>query len=104
MDLSGCKMTFPDSELRRILPEKLFGLYDHIRQRREIELAGLEGLEECPFCDFKVVIDVDFEEDKVLRCQNEECLKISCRKCKEEVSSIVTQASLFALRALTPRG
>lgn len=84
MDLSGCKMTFPDSELRRILPEKLFGLYDHIRQRREIELAGLEGLEECPFCDFKVVIDVDFEEDKVLRCQNEECLKISCRKCKEE--------------------
>jgi TRIAD3 protein (E3 ubiquitin-protein ligase RNF216) len=89
MDLSGCKMTFPDSELRRILPEKLFGLYEHIRQRREIDLAGLEGLEECPFCDFKVVIDVDFEVDKVLRCQNEECGKVSCRKCKEEVSSIM---------------
>lgn len=84
MDLSGCKMTFPDSELRRVLPEKLFGLYEHIRQRREIELAGLEGLEECPFCDFKVVMDADFEEDKVLNCQNEECGKVSCRKCQKE--------------------
>jgi len=93
MDLSGCKMTFPDSELRRILPEKLFDLYEHICQRRDIEQAGLEGLEECPFCDFKVVIDADFEEDKVLTCQNEECGKVSCRKCKKEVSG-----NGFALR------
>ncbi|KAI9456529.1 hypothetical protein BJY52DRAFT_553150 [Lactarius psammicola] len=84
MDLSGCKMTFPDSELRRILPEKLFGLYEDIRQRRDIEQAGIEGLEECPFCDFKVVMDADFEQDKVLKCQNEECGKESCRKCKKE--------------------
>ncbi len=89
MDLSGCKMTFPDSELRRILPEKLFRLYEDIRQRREIEQAGIEGLEECPFCNFRVVIDADFEEDKVLRCQNDECGKESCRKCKKEVSSIM---------------
>jgi E3 ubiquitin-protein ligase RNF216 len=86
MDISGCKMSFSDSELRRVLPEKLFALYEHIRQRRDIELAGLEGLEECPFCDFKVVMDVDFQADKVLRCQNEECGKVSCRKCKVEVS------------------
>jgi len=86
MDISGCKMAFPESELRRILPAKLFELYEHIRQRRDIELAELEGLEECPFCDYKVVVDVDFETDKVLRCLNEECLKVSCRKCKNEVS------------------
>lgn len=84
MDISGCKMAFPESELRRILPAKLFDLYEQIRQRRDIELAELEGLEECPFCDYKVVVDVDFETDKVLRCQNEECLKVSCRKCKNE--------------------
>ncbi|KAI0256271.1 hypothetical protein BJV78DRAFT_450870 [Lactifluus subvellereus] len=84
IDISGCKMSFPDSELRRVLPGKLFELYEHIRQCREIELAELEGLEGCPFCDFKVVMDVDFQADKVLRCQNEECGKISCRKCKEE--------------------
>jgi len=85
MDISGCKMAFPESELRRILPAKLFDLYEQIRQRRDIELAEIEGLEECPFCDYKVVMDVDFEADKVLRCQNEECLKVSCRKCKNEV-------------------
>ena len=78
-------MAFPESELRRILPAKLFDLYEQIRQRRDIELAKLDGLEECPFCDYKVVVDVDFETDKVLRCQNEACLKVSCRKCKNEV-------------------
>ena len=86
MDISGCKMAFPDSELRRVLPTKLYELYEHIRQRRDIELAGLEGLEECPFCDYKVVMDVDFQTDKVLKCQNEECGKVSCRKCKKEVN------------------
>ena len=78
-------MAFPDSELRRVLPEKLFELYEQIRQRRDIELAELEGLEECPFCDYKVVMDVDFQTDKVLRCQNEECGKVSCRRCQKEV-------------------
>jgi TRIAD3 protein (E3 ubiquitin-protein ligase RNF216) len=85
MDISGCKMAFPDSELRRVLPGKLFELYEHIQQRRDIELAELEGLEECPFCDYKVVMDVDFQINKVLTCQNEECRKVSCRKCKKEV-------------------
>jgi E3 ubiquitin-protein ligase RNF216 len=85
MDISGCKMAFPDSELRRVLPEKLFDLYEQIRQRRDIELAELEGLEECPFCDYKVVMDVDFQTDKVLKCQNDECGRVSCRRCKKEV-------------------
>jgi E3 ubiquitin-protein ligase RNF216 len=96
MDISGCKMSFPDSELRRVLPDKLFDLYEQIRQRRDIELAGLEGLEECPFCDFKVVMDVEFQADKVLRCQNENCGKVSCRKCKEEVS-VCTKIWSFAV-------
>ena len=93
MDISGCRMAFPDSELRRVLPERLFGLYEQIRQRRDIELAEIEGLEECPFCDFKAVIDVDFEVDKVLRCQNEECGMSSCRKCKKEVGTRTTSSS-----------
>lgn len=93
-------MAFPDSELQRILPEKLFELYEHIRQRRDIELAGLEGLEECPFCDYKVVIDADFQTDKVLRCQNEECAKVSCRKCKKEVG-ICAKLNHSHLRLLT---
>jgi len=89
IDSSGCNMTFPDSELRRILPERLFNLFELIRLRRDIDQANLEGLEECPFCDFRVVMDADSEADKVLRCQNEECWTESCRKCKKEVSSFV---------------
>ncbi|KAI0055178.1 hypothetical protein BV25DRAFT_284450 [Artomyces pyxidatus] len=84
MDASGCKMLFPDSELRRILPSKLLELYERVRQRREIEAAALEGLEECPFCEFRVVMDADADMDKLLRCQNDECGKVSCRKCKKE--------------------
>jgi E3 ubiquitin-protein ligase RNF216 len=95
MDVSGCKMAFPDFELRRVLPDSLFGLYEAIRQRRDIEFAGLEGLEGCPFCDYKVVIDVDFETDKVLRCQNEVCEKVSCRRCKREVGICTNSNSSF---------
>ncbi|KAI0048273.1 hypothetical protein FA95DRAFT_1558166 [Auriscalpium vulgare] len=84
MDASGCKLNFPDSELRRILPVKLLGLYERVRQRRDLEAAALEGLEECPFCEYRVVMDVDIEVDKLFRCQNEECGKVSCRKCKKE--------------------
>ena len=54
---------------------------------KEIEDAGLEGLEECPFCDFKVVIDN--EEEKLFRCQKEDCMAVSCRACKKLVSCII---------------
>jgi E3 ubiquitin-protein ligase RNF216 len=94
MDVSGCKMAFPHSELRRALPETLFELYERILQRRDIESAGLEGLEECPFCDYKVVIDVDFHINKVLWCQNEVCGKTSCRRCKKEVGIVKSPGCL----------
>jgi hypothetical protein len=101
MDISGCKMPFPDSELRRVLPEKLFELYEQIRQRRDIELAELEGLEECPFCDYKVVMDVDIQIERVLRCQNEVCGKVSCRRCKKEVGTCTQFISPFCNRLLS---
>jgi TRIAD3 protein (E3 ubiquitin-protein ligase RNF216) len=99
MDVSGCKRAFPYSELRRALPETLFELYERILQRHDIESAGLEGLEECPFCDYKVIIDVDFHTDKVLWCQNEVCGKISCRRCKKEVG--IVQRLVFVQKLLT---
>jgi TRIAD3 protein (E3 ubiquitin-protein ligase RNF216) len=85
MDTSGCTELFTDGELRRVLPAKLLELYERVRQRRDVEAAELEGLEECPFCDFKIVFDQDPDTDKLFRCQNENCSKVSCRKCKKEV-------------------
>lgn len=89
MDQSGCKLPFPDSELRRILSAKLWDLYERVRQSKEVDAAGLEGLEECPFCEYKVLIECEFEQEKLLRCRNEECGKVSCRKCKKEVSRVM---------------
>ena len=84
MDQSGCKLLFTPSELRRILTSKLLELYERVSQRKELEAAGLENLEECPFCEYQVVIEN--EQEKLFRCEREECGAVSCRKCKKLVS------------------
>ncbi|KAI0689014.1 hypothetical protein BC835DRAFT_280334 [Cytidiella melzeri] len=81
MDQSGCKLAFPESELRRFLPLKLLELYVRVKQRKEIEAAGLENLEECPFCEYKAVIDN--EHEKLFRCERDDCGAVSCRACKK---------------------
>ncbi|KAK7043632.1 hypothetical protein VNI00_008243 [Paramarasmius palmivorus] len=82
MDQSGCKLPFPVSELRRFLSDKLMDLYERVKQRKEIEMAGIEGLEECPFCDYKCVIEN--QDEKLFRCGNEDsCGAITCRQCKK---------------------
>ncbi|KAI9060384.1 hypothetical protein FKP32DRAFT_1595464 [Trametes sanguinea] len=81
MDQSGCKLPFPESELRRFLTPKLLDLYERVKQRKEIEAAGLENLEECPFCDYKVVIENVHE--RLFRCENETCGAVTCRQCKK---------------------
>ncbi len=86
MDQSGCKLPFPESELRRFLAPTLLALYDRVRQRKEIEAAGLENLEECPFCEYRVVIDNP--EEKLFRCENAECGAVTCRGCKKPVSAL----------------
>ena len=86
MDQSGCKLAFPESELRRFLSPKLIQLYERVKQQKEIESAGLDNLEECPFCDYKVVIEN--EQEKLFRCENAECGAVSCRSCKKLVSPL----------------
>lgn len=81
MDQSGCKLLFPESELRRFLSPKLLELYERVKQRKDIEAAGLENLEECPFCEYKCVIDNEME--KLFRCENAECGAVTCRTCKK---------------------
>jgi E3 ubiquitin-protein ligase RNF216 len=83
MDQSGCKEPFIPSQLRRFLPEKLVVLYDRVLANQNVREAGIEGIEECPACDFKCVIDD--EEEELFYCHNEACLMVSCRKCKKPV-------------------
>ncbi|KAL5525503.1 hypothetical protein ACEPAG_6839 [Sanghuangporus baumii] len=81
MDQSGCKLAFADAELKRFLPAKLLELYERIKQAKEIEAAELDGLEECPFCEYKAVIDNP--DEKLFRCEREDCGAVSCRACKK---------------------
>ena len=84
MDQGGCKLAFSESELQRFLPSKLLDLYYRVKQTKDIEEADLEGLEECPFCEYKVVIEN--LEEKLSRCERDDCGVVSCRNCKKLVS------------------
>jgi TRIAD3 protein (E3 ubiquitin-protein ligase RNF216) len=64
-------------------------LWERVKQRKEIEAAGLSGLEECPFCDYAVIIED--KEDKLLKCGNlDVCGVVSCRGCKKSVSKLLS--------------
>ncbi|CAF3958028.1 unnamed protein product [Rotaria sordida] len=50
-------------------------------QEENIRQAEIDGLECCPYCPYAVI--VDNPDDKVFRCLNPECMKETCRLCKE---------------------
>lgn len=81
-DTSGCQSGYSRSLLRKALGEVLMDKLDTIQQRQEIEAAGIEGLHECPFCDFRAICP-PVEEDREFRCFNPECEKVSCRLCNK---------------------
>jgi TRIAD3 protein (E3 ubiquitin-protein ligase RNF216) len=83
MDSSGCAAPFTESELSRLLPSKTLELYHRLKCNAELALAGIDGLETCPACDYAVVIDN--EEEKLFFCQSDGCKQISCRKCRNKV-------------------
>lgn len=104
MDQDGCQLEFAASEIRRFLDSKAFDLLEKIKAERAVTDAGLEGLEECPFCDFKCIIEND--QERLFRCDNEECGIVSCRQCKREdhlpksCSEVVDDRNLDARHAV----
>ena len=84
-------VSLPDgaAQLERALPPASFALWERLTQADEIAQAGLTGLTECPFCDWKCVLEEDGEgmdEGDTGRfwCGNrDKCGVISCRKCKK---------------------
>lgn len=78
---SGCGSGFSHGQLHLLGDKKLLDKLAQIQQEQDIRDAGLEDLEDCPFCDFKAIMP-PIEEDFEFRCANPECEKISCRRCK----------------------
>ncbi|GAB1193813.1 hypothetical protein APSETT444_003043 [Aspergillus pseudonomiae] len=83
LDMSECNAKFARGNLKNALGSSLMGKLDHLQQQDEVEQAGLEGLESCPFCDFKGICP-PIEEDREFRCCNPSCETISCRLCKDK--------------------
>lgn len=78
---AGCTSAFAPNQLNLLADKQLLEKLAELEQEKAIRDAGLEDLEECPFCDYKAImppIDEDFE----FCCANPECEKVSCRRCK----------------------
>ena len=69
--------------MNRFLSRKSTQILDRLQQQEELSAAGLEGLTNCPFCDFSAICE-SVEIDKEFRCMNPECERISCRLCMKE--------------------
>ncbi|RDB23590.1 hypothetical protein Hypma_009259 [Hypsizygus marmoreus] len=82
VDQSGCTAVIPSCQLRRFLSEKMMNAWERVSQRHELDSAGLQGLEDCPFCEWACIIEG--ETITVFECGNkEECGVVSCRWCKK---------------------
>lgn len=84
----GCKATWARSQLALAVPSRSLEKLDQLRQQREIQEAfddeEFENLVECPFCEFKALVETPIDVDKEFRCQNDDCRIVSCRKCRLE--------------------
>lgn len=84
MSTSGCTEELPPSELKRALPPKLLESYRTRLEKASVEQALGGGIEQCPFCDYAMEMEMSPEENRVFVCQAEDCGKESCRLCHEE--------------------
>ncbi|KAL1986976.1 hypothetical protein VTN96DRAFT_5132 [Rasamsonia emersonii] len=82
-DVSGCQAGFDRKLLKLAVGEAVMEKLESLQQLDEIAKAGLEGLEECAFCNYKAVCP-PVEVDREFRCLNPDCEKVSCRLCKDE--------------------
>jgi hypothetical protein len=83
MDISGCAAKLSREALAQALPVTISDKLAEIQQLAEIKAAGLDGLEQCPFCEYQAVCP-PVDTDTIFECLNPACEKVSCRRCNEE--------------------
>lgn len=81
MCTAGCGSGFAPNQLNLLADKGLLEKLGQLQQEKDIRDAGLDDLEECPFCDYKAILP-PIEEDFEFRCANPRCEKVSCRRCK----------------------
>ncbi|KIW99942.1 uncharacterized protein Z518_10870 [Rhinocladiella mackenziei CBS 650.93] len=83
MDASGCTSELSNEGIARAVPTLTFDRLELNKQQAEIVAAGIEGLEGCPFCEYKAVCE-DVREEPLFYCQNPDCSRATCRKCHKD--------------------
>ncbi|CAF1185379.1 unnamed protein product [Adineta ricciae] len=78
---SSCPGEYAIQLVGELLPPNDFSRLNRRIQEENIRQAEIDGLECCPYCPYAVI--VDNPDDKVFRCLNPECMKETCRLCKE---------------------
>ena len=81
--LGDCTAIFDLTCLQKALKPEMFSKWFRKIQMAEIGEAGLQGLEECPFCQYTTIMDTTPEENKVFQCLHPDCGVESCRLCHE---------------------
>ncbi|KAK9248374.1 hypothetical protein V1506DRAFT_333132 [Lipomyces tetrasporus] len=81
IEVGGCEGVFVKSEIRRFIPDKLLEILDKNQQQAELLESGLK-IDHCPLCDFAICIEN--EDEKEFRCQNHECMAVTCRNCRKK--------------------
>ncbi|XP_063230180.1 uncharacterized protein LOC134535148 isoform X2 [Bacillus rossius redtenbacheri] len=76
----SCTAEFGTRTLESLLNHTLFTRMVQQRSLQEVESAQIQDLVRCPFCEYAAILPPDLS---VLVCENTECLKETCRYCKE---------------------
>jgi hypothetical protein len=74
----NCKSVYAKKTLRPLLAKSVMDRMERLEQ--DDQLKHIDGIEECPFCNFKALLPegtTDFD------CANPECEMSSCRTCRE---------------------
>jgi TRIAD3 protein (E3 ubiquitin-protein ligase RNF216) len=83
MDDSGCDAKLSHEDIGRAIPITTFDRLELNQQQAEIMAANIEGLEQCSWCEYKAICG-DIKEEPVFFCQNPECSRATCRRCKKD--------------------
>jgi len=78
---NSCPGEYTIQLVSELLPPKDINRLHKRIQEENIRQAEIDGLECCPYCPYAVI--VDNPDDKIFRCLNPECMKETCRLCKE---------------------
>ena len=83
MSMDSCEAGFSHDQRRLFLSRKTTRALERIEQDHVLRVAGLEGLERCPFCPFAAEYP-PVEVNKEFTCQNPGCEAVTCRLCQKE--------------------